>query len=120
MFKKFLLLALATLWTSLIIVTSLINMNGVASSIVLPYKDKVVHFLFYFVFVTLWCLYFRSTRGFAKQSLSVLLTAIILGILIEFCQFKFTTSRQADVLDVLANTMGAILGYFFQKKTFKK
>jgi len=74
----------------------------------IPYKDKTVHFFFYFVFVVLWVLSFsRQYSDKRKLRLSVLLAAVFYGILIEICQGLFTKNRSADILDVLANSAGA-------------
>lgn len=74
----------------------------------IPYKDKTVHFAFYFVFVVLWALSFSGHYSDKRKlRLSVLLAAVLYGILIEICQGLFTKNRSADIVDILANTAGA-------------
>lgn len=74
----------------------------------IPYKDKTVHFVFYFVFVVLWALSFSGQYSDKRKlRLSVFLAAVLYGILIEVCQEMFTKNRSADIADVLANTTGA-------------
>lgn len=74
--------------------------------------DKYVHFTFHFVFVVLWFLYFNTkTESRINQNaiLKVFLMSFIFGFLIEIAQFLFTKTRGYDLLDVLANTIGAFV-----------
>lgn len=108
--RKFLILAI--FWTAAITWLSLISFDSVPSvSISIPGKDKVVHFVFYFVFVVLWSKALNS--GEKKQHLVLLLVAITYGIIIEAFQDIFTLTRTAEFLDVVANSIGAISGIAF-------
>ncbi len=78
----------------------------------------MVHFVFYFVFVLLWSSYRKSVLFTKRQALLILLIAIGFGILMEGLQSVFTTTRKADILDVLANSTGAILGFLIVNKNF--
>ena len=42
-----------------------------------------------------------------------LVIPILFGGLIEVMQDKFTVSRSCDIFDLLADALGAILGYLF-------
>lgn len=107
--KTYFLLAL--LWTCLVTVLSLITISSdVGSTIKIENKDKLVHFTFYFVFVILWCQFVKGYKPINKTKLIVLFSAIGYGILMEICQGLFTTTRTADILDVLANSFGATVG----------
>lgn len=104
-------LYLAILWTVVVTVLSLVSIenNTIGSSI--PYKDKIAHFVFYFVFMLTWGLYFLSFRWNTSKVLwSVFLFAIVFGILMEVCQELFTTTRKAEVADAIANTIGSTIG----------
>jgi len=102
---------LAVLWTCFVTVLSLVTISSdVGSSINVEYKDKYVHFAFYFVFVILWYLFAQKKEFTKKTKLIVLFSAIGYGILMEICQGLFTTTRTADILDVVANSIGAIAG----------
>lgn len=103
---KFVLLAVA--WTVLITVLSLISFERTPSFMLqLPFKDKIVHFIFYFVFVVLWCFGLHKT-----DKIKILLIAIVYGIIIEILQYVLTENRTADFYDVLANSLGAFLAFF--------
>ncbi len=110
--KTYFLLAL--LWTCIVTVLSLITIKSdIGSSIKIENKDKFVHFTFYFVFVVLWFLFAKDKSINKKTKLIVLFSAIGYGILMEICQGIFTTTRTPDILDVLANSLGAIVGLLF-------
>lgn len=87
----------------------------------IPNKDKAVHFIFYFVFTLLWCLYFWSKKNYSSGKAIVLtfFMAVVYGVIIEICQGLFTADRSADIMDALANTAGsalAVLVLWFLKK----
>lgn len=49
----------------------------------------------------------------------VVIASVIYGGIIEIAQGLFTTTRQADIVDVLANTIGAILAVVMMLATAK-
>ena len=116
--NKLLFLALA--WTLLITLLSLVTIGKIGASIPIAGKDKVAHFVFYFVFVLVWFYYFKSKNPEATIYFQLIVFAIAYGILMEICQSVFTTQRIADVYDALANTAGAIAAFFYLKKIKKQ
>ena len=82
--------------------------------IAIPFFDKIVHFGFYFGATILGSFSLRELRGGNKKLLKTLVRAaigsVIYGIIIEVLQEKLTTYRDGNVYDVLANTLGAVLG----------
>jgi VanZ family protein len=105
---------LAILWTLVVTYLSLASLGDVGSTVKVPYKDKLVHFTFYLMFVILWSLFFKQS----KYNYKILFAAIGYGIVMEICQKLFTTTRSADILDVIANTTGAIVGLLIITKIF--
>lgn len=77
--------------------------------------DKVIHSGFHFVFTILWFLYlkkkFTSSNNFKLLTFTII-GSFVLGIAIELMQQYFTTTRSADVFDILANLFGAFLAAF--------
>lgn len=112
---KFLLTAIA--WTTLITFLSLATIGDFGSSIAIAGKDKVVHFLFYFIFVIAW--YYAKFQN-TKPTYYLVLTAIFYGIFMEICQGIFTINRTPDFFDALANSAGAITAFLFLKNRFNK
>lgn len=82
----------------------------------IPHLDKVIHAVFHCVFTILWFLYFKK-KFISSNNVQLLFFTIIgsfvLGIAIELMQQYFTTTRIADVFDILANLFGAFLGAVF-------
>jgi glycopeptide antibiotics resistance protein len=101
-------------WTLVIAVLCLVSFNSFRDvDIKMKDADKFVHATFHFMFTILWYLHFRrSTPGMntVKLFAVILSLSILYGISIEIAQELFTTTRQADVKDVLANLTGGILG----------
>ncbi|WP_395052873.1 VanZ family protein [Flavobacterium sp.] len=109
-------LFLALVWTLLVTFLSTTELdNTVGSSIKIPYKDKYAHFVFYFLFVVLWYNYFKIKESLKNKEIIVVATAILFGIAMEVYQTTFTTTRHGDVLDVIVNSIGALLGLYFVK-----
>ena len=91
-------------------------------SIDIPHFDKLVHLTFYFVFTALGCFAFREmdrrNTPLKKAIVKIVLYAVIYGIIIEVLQGVATKDREPDMLDVLANSLGALFGSFSVKYIF--
>jgi VanZ family protein len=109
--RKKIFLYLAIFWTVLILYLCLKNANEI-KQIEIPNFDKIIHFVFHFVFTTLWFLYlkkkFNSSNNINLLAITLIIS-FVFGIAIELMQQYFTTTRTADVFDVLANLFGAFL-----------
>ena len=107
----------AIIWTIIIAVLCLESSSDLPSVKVIGI-DKIVHVTFHFVFVNLWYLFFVNNNFMKNYSNLVTKTFFLslgYGILIEIAQQLFTKTRQADILDVLANIIGAILAVILIK-----
>lgn len=123
---KNLWLTIAIIWTDIIFYLCLIDSSELPSlKIKINNFDKVVHFSFHFIFTIFWLIYSNITfnKSFKNKIINVIVLSFFTGVLIEVLQGCFTTSRKADVLDVLANTTGAITAgivmYFILKRINK-
>lgn len=90
----------------------------------IPHLDKVVHFTFYFVAAVL-MMFFLRERTSGKISLLraifiSLLCSVAFGIIIEVLQHVLTADRQGDILDAIANTVGALVGVWAIKLLFSR
>lgn len=74
--------------------------------------DKLVHAFFHFV-LTFFCFMFLKSRtnnpNNYKPLIASFLFSVFFGLGIEIAQELFTTTRHAEVFDVLANVSGATL-----------
>ncbi|MDT7829523.1 VanZ family protein [Pricia sp. S334] len=88
----------------------------------IPHFDKLVHFGFYFGAAVLGTLYVREAMHdsppLTRTLIYVALGTIIYGIIIEVLQHILTVDRQADIFDVVANSLGAIIGVWVLNKLF--
>lgn len=71
--------------------------------------DKALHVFIYVMLAFLWLLYFRNRLN-PKIWCYILATIFLYGIIIEVLQSSITTSRQADIFDVIANSFGMFIG----------
>ncbi|WP_158975566.1 VanZ family protein [Cellulophaga sp. L1A9] len=90
----------------------------------IPHLDKLVHFTFYFVFTIFGSLSYLEYKDvkidFKKVALRFCFLAIGYGMIIEILQYVVTTTRNADFLDFLANSFGAICGFIAVKTYYSK
>ena len=108
---------LAILWTAFITSSCLLP-----PSLFKPFTfesllglDKLIHLVLYFVFVQLWTLSLEIINR--RNKLIILLIGIIYGILIEFMQSAMNIGRGFEIDDMIANTLGCILGIIFMTIT---
>lgn len=101
----------ALLWAGTIAFFCLVQLNNVPMGTV-SNLDKLVHAFFHFV-LTFFCFLFLKSRANNPNSfvplIASFLFSVFFGIGIEIAQELFTTTRHAEVFDVLANLSGATL-----------
>ncbi len=95
--------------------SSLYSFEGTdLSTFNIPNGDKLVHFTFYFVAAALGFLYLtempKGKVGFKTGLMSLIVSLMFFGIIIEVVQQAFTSNRSGDVFDALANSIGVICG----------
>lgn len=103
-------LVLALSWTILIGILCLVTFSKLPS-ISISDADKYVHFTFHFIFIMLWGFYTSINHNEIRISkiIRFVIISICYGIVIEILQETFTTTRHAELLDVLANSSGAVV-----------
>ena len=72
--------------------------------------DKIDHAAAYCLLSLLLMLAYKCHKQRWVLSFMVLLTCPLVGVLFEYCQLWFTSTRQFSYDDALANVFGAILG----------
>ncbi|AXO80355.1 hypothetical protein DZC78_08140 [Olleya aquimaris] len=96
-------------YSLLLLYVCLINVNEVVE--IPSYNDKLTHLIAYFLFTSVWFLFFYDfQKKTKKQALTrSFIFAIVFGIIIEVLQKVLTEHRQADYKDVIANVIGALI-----------
>ncbi|MBF6609183.1 MAG: VanZ family protein [Flavobacterium sp.] len=109
--KEKLWLAAAAGWSLIVAVLCLVQLTNMPD-VGVSSPDKYVHSAFHFFFTIFWFLYFdaKSTRSKTLNLLLVFVFSVLFGTIIELAQMYFTVSRTAEIDDILANTLGSVLG----------
>lgn len=116
MLKKYFFTIALISWIVLITLLSLFSFSeaSILPAINIPHLDKLVHLTFYFGATVLGVLCVRErTSGRIALLVTILWVvgfAIFYGIIIEVLQAELTLYRRGDILDVMANSVGALLG----------
>jgi len=79
----------------------------------IPYQDKIVHFMLYFVLALLVMALLTLNSTLRKTRWTYLLTILICllyGWIIEVFQRTFFPGRSFEWMDVVADTAGAVIG----------
>ena len=86
--------------------------------------DKWVHLFLFAVMVWLWCRAAinetRSPSGLRNIFLLILVAAILYGTGMEFVQRYLVANRSFDTGDIVADALGAIIGYIYSLKMYTK
>ena len=109
----------------LITVLSLVSFEEDNSlDINIPYFDKLVHFIFYFIASMLGGLFGREISKGRTSKAKVLVISLVglvlYGIVIEVLQSNMTTYRSGELMDVMANSAGTLLGTLLIWSVFSK
>lgn len=90
----------------------------------IPHKDKLVHYCLFFLLCHLFSLpvkYLSSTMSSALNWLVfICLFAIVYGIAIEFVQKWWIPNRSFELLDIVADSTGAIAAFITNYMRFKR
>ncbi|MGL4585198.1 MAG: VanZ family protein [Flavobacterium sp.] len=117
--------ALGVLWTGAVLAACLLSSEAIAKAprFDIPYKDKVAHFTFYFVFSIIWFVYsVKSKPNKSRIWLSILIFTIasVMGGIVEILQYFFSPTRSAEWADELANCLGSLFGVLLCLTLFKR
>lgn len=86
--------------------------------------DKIVHIGLFAVLVFLWCGVVKKREKIfqSMQQIFVWITlgGCVYGVLMEFVQKYFIPNRSFDIIDMLADAIGSIIGLVVATKLFVK
>ncbi|HOZ51124.1 MAG TPA: VanZ family protein [Chitinophagaceae bacterium] len=106
-------MVLALIWTLLIFIGCSLPGKEIPKIGLFAHFDKLVHFVFFFVFFLLWKI---SRASLSNSSFIILILAITYGFSLEFYQMYFVAGRSFDTWDGIADTIGAVSGLLFYNK----
>jgi len=82
----------------------------------IPNLDKFIHVLLFGSFVFLWCMYYASKQekddNLKPLFIRILVIGCVYGIAMEYIQKYFIPNRYFDIYDIVADTLGALAGFF--------
>jgi len=110
----------ATVWTLMVIIGSGIPGDDTSKFNLLPFDggDKVLHFGAYMMMVLLWSLALKQRGKRIGGARAAFYGSIILGVVLEICQSTLFESRSFEIMDIIANIMGSIIGLILFYKLF--
>jgi VanZ family protein len=87
----------------------------------IKYFDKIIHFSMYFVLIlSMFSSYIKSFTSITAQTkIAMVLLAAFYGLSLEGVQYYFTADRSAEVADMIANTVGCVVGLFLYPTLFR-
>ena len=102
-------------------------MLSTRASVSLPFSwtdflavDKIGHAVAYgsLTLAVLWGIWKEQNLSTPKVSNWVVIVCSTYGIMLEIVQFTFFPNRYFEVLDILANIIGSLIGLFIFRKFF--
>ncbi|MFO7940158.1 MAG: VanZ family protein [Bacteroidales bacterium] len=90
-----------------------------SSFLSIPYSDKVIHALMY-AGLSIVLLAANNRLAIKRNYLYTLFIATSYGAGMELLQMTLTETRQAEFLDIMANTLGVLVGILIFKILLKK
>ena len=115
----------ARLWTVFIFLLMAIpgNMLPKEEKTFIPNFDKLIHATLFGSFVFLWSIYYDTRKEKNNHSNSrfvlILIIACLYGVATELMQKYLIPNRDYDIFDIMADSIGAVLGFIFVLLTVK-
>jgi len=116
----------AIVWSALIFLLLAIpgsDLPQESSFLDIPHSDKWVHGGIFALFVILWCRAVRiwnPTRKLFRAFLLIALAGIVFGYAMELVQKYFIPNRDYDLMDVVADAAGCLIGLIISLVVFRK
>ena len=113
----------AVLWTFFILILMAIpgKMLPEEEKTFIPNLDKLVHATLFGCFVFLWSIYYATRKERNNHSNSryflIMIVACLYGYGTELMQKYIIPNRDYDIYDILADSIGAVLGFLFVRLT---
>ncbi len=110
----------AVVWTTMIVMGSAIPGNEASklNPFLFAGGDKIAHFGAYAMMVLLWGIALKGRGKRIGAARVAFYGSIVLGVTLEFCQSAIFESRSFEIMDIIANIMGSIVGLILFYKLF--
>jgi len=106
-------------WVLLILIVSLLPKRSLPEvDLDIPYMDKVVHFVLYFILLVLYA-WESKKQPWNTLIFNGLIGSVSLSFCTEFGQKFFFAGRSFEMLDIVANIIGSIVGILFYRILLK-
>ena len=102
---------LAISYTIALTILSLINLNDFPK-LGVDYEDKIFHVLAYGLLNLLWFYTLRNLK-IVRPVFKAMVLSLIYGIILEVLQGQLTITRNLDIIDILANSIGVTIVSLF-------
>ena len=118
----------AIIWGIIIFIMSSLPGDDIPKSFIIniPFADKIIHFSMYFLLVILILFGFlRKSKNtlIIRKFLFAFFISLLYGILMEVLQYFVFIMRSADLMDIVANITGSLIGlltfYYVQEQRAK-
>ena len=111
----------ATAWTIVLILATLLPKEAVSQSnfLNIPHFDKIAHLCSFALLVYLWSIALKEKVSNVKASRLAFYGSIILGVVLEILQWQLNVGRHFEILDIIANIIGSIVGLIAFYKIIK-
>ncbi|HSU49442.1 MAG TPA: VanZ family protein [Segetibacter sp.] len=90
----------------------------------IPFFDKYIHTIMFFVLTVLFCypfiLYNTSGKIIKSWFFKITISAIVYGIIMEFVQKYLVYGRSFDVIDIVFDAIGSVAGLIVINRYFNK
>ena len=108
-------------WTIILIAGTLLPKEVVSQSNWLDIRhfDKVSHLFAFALLVYLWSTTLIEKTTKIKAARIAFYGSIFLGVLLEILQWQLNVGRYFEILDIIANIIGSIVGLIAFYKLFK-
>ena len=94
--------------------------TGPTIEIGLPQTDKIEHAFAYCVLALSWFIFASKKQKKTKKLIFIVFGCIFYGIILEVLQATITLHRTAEFFDMLANTVGVLIGLLIFNRISKK
>ncbi|HEX6172108.1 MAG TPA: VanZ family protein [Chitinophagaceae bacterium] len=86
--------------------------------------DKWIHVFLFMILVMLWNKVYAGKENIPlnprRVFFQIMIVGFVYGILMELVQKYFIPYRSFDIIDILADGVGCVMGYFISLKRFVK